>query len=83
MKITRRSPLTGENNTLDLDITEEQYREFTETPRHKRRFIQDIFPDLPAELREFILTGYTPEDWEALFPPDTGDDEDDTEEETQ
>lgn len=67
MQLTRRSPYTGKETTLDIDCTEEQMREFLETPRHMRRLIQDIFPNLSADMREFILTGYTPEDWETLF----------------
>ena len=28
--------------------------------------IQDVFPELSADDREFLLTGLTPEDWEKL-----------------
>ena len=66
MQVTRRSPLTGQCNTLDLPITAAQLAEF-EGPRHLRRTAPEIFPDLPAPLREFVMTGYTPEDWETLF----------------
>lgn len=64
MKITRKSPFTGEVNTMDLPVTAEQMAEF-EGPG--RRLIQEIFPDLTKEQREFILTGYTPGDWDAIF----------------
>jgi hypothetical protein len=32
------------------------------------RLIQDIFPGLTADQREFIKTGYTAEDWARMFP---------------
>ena len=68
MLITRISPLTGKTLTLDLDITEDQIREY-ETPG-RVRLIQEIFPSLTADQREFVLTGYTNEDWEQMFPPE-------------
>ena len=68
MLITRTSPLTGKQNTMDLPVTEEQLREFSTRPR--ARLIQEIFPNLlPAE-REFLNTGYTQEDWDAMFAED-------------
>ena len=42
------------------------------TGREKRPFIQDAFPDLTAEERQFILSGFDAELWEQLFgPPET------------
>lgn len=67
MKIFRISPLTGKLNTLDLDVTEEQIKEFES---NGSRMIQDIFPNLSAEDREFIKTGYTKEDWGKIFGQD-------------
>ena len=32
-------------------------------PGKERRLIQDIFPNLNEDEREFIMTGYTPADW--------------------
>lgn len=73
MLVTRRSPLTGEINTMDLPVTQAQLDEM-ELPGHMRRYVQDIFPDLTASQREFIKTGYTDEDWAAIC----GEDEDET-----
>ena len=67
MLITRRSPLTGQTNTMDLPVTQEQLDEMA-LPGYQRRYVQDIFPDLTPAQREFIKTGYTPEDWDAMFP---------------
>jgi hypothetical protein len=53
---------------MDLPVTQDQLDEFAS--RFRARLIQDIFPDLSAEEREFIKTGYTSEDWDAMFPPE-------------
>lgn len=67
MLVTRRSPLTGKDTTLELDVTQEQLDEM-ELPGSQRRYVQAIFPNLTAGEREFIKTGYTSEDWDAMWP---------------
>lgn len=69
MKITRHSQLTGIKRTLDLPITEAQLRSFK-----GGTLIQDAFPDLDPDQREFIMTGITAEEWDAAFPPEDEDD---------
>jgi hypothetical protein len=64
MIISRRSPRTGQINEMDLPITEQQLRDWMS----RRMLIQDAMPNLTPEQREFIMTGYTPEDWAAIFP---------------
>lgn len=67
MIITRISPLTGRAATMDLPVTQAQLDELAlRGPR--RRLIQEIFPELAADEREFIKTGYTQADWDKLFP---------------
>ena len=63
MIITRQSPITGEVNQRDLPVTAEQMARFVRRDEN----IQNIFPDLSADDREFILTGMTKEDWDSLF----------------
>lgn len=74
MQVTRTSPLTGKATTLDLPVTQAQLDEFA-LPAGQRRYVQDIFPECDAAQREFLMTGYTQEDWDAIFPPEE-DDED-------
>lgn len=62
MEITRKSAFTGITRTLDLPITEEQMLAYS-----KGELIQNAFPQLTADEREFILTGATNEEWEALY----------------
>jgi hypothetical protein len=69
MKIIKASLLTGRVNTMDLPITPDEWMSW----KSGRVLIQNAFPKLTAEQREFILTGYTPEDWEILFPPEDDD----------
>lgn len=66
MKITRKSEATGVENTLDLPVTQAQLDDYYV----KGMLLQDAFPLLPAEQREFIKTGITPEEWEEIFPPE-------------
>ena len=75
MLISRRSPMTGKVNTMDLPVTEEQLDEM-ELPPTERRYVQDIFPHLSNAEREFIKTGYTQEDWDAMFPMEADTDAD-------
>jgi len=62
MKITRKSMLSGIERTLDLDITPQQAADYL-----NGKLIQEAFPNLSADDREFIMTGITPDEWEAQF----------------
>lgn len=62
MKITRVDPFTQKENTLDLNVTEEQLQAW-----HDGALIQNVMPHLSADEREFIMTGLMPESWEEIF----------------
>ena len=64
IEIERISPLTGNWNKMYVDISQEQIKEWN-SPR-RERLIQDIFPNLTEDEREFIMTGYTPADWKEM-----------------
>jgi hypothetical protein len=66
LRVTRRSPRTGQHNTLDLPVTLEQI----EAWRSRRKLVQEAMPHLTPDQREFLMTGYTAEDWAILFPPE-------------
>ena len=61
MRVTRKSPFTQKVNFMDLDITAEQVVRWD-----KGELIQDVFPHLTPDEREFIQTGITPEDWNEM-----------------
>lgn len=65
LRVGRVSPMTNVLTTHDLPITDDQWQRFM-----SGALVQDALPDLTSEQREFVLTGYTPEDWEQIFPPD-------------
>ena len=71
MQITRTSMISGNTNTMELNVTQEQLTAW-ESGVH----IQVAMPQLNAEEREFIKTGMTPTEWEELFGEEE-DDEDD------
>lgn len=63
MIIGRTSQFTGKFNTMDLPVTNEQLNYWIES----RIPIQEVFPNLTADQREFLITGSTQEEWNALF----------------
>jgi hypothetical protein len=63
MLITKLSPLTRTENTLEIDITQEQLNRYLSDGG----LIQIVFPNLTPDEREFILTGYTKEDWDKIM----------------
>lgn len=69
MLISRRDPLTGETNTLEIDVTQDQLDSYA-----SGTLIQDAMPNLTDDEREFIMTGLTPESWDILMAEDEGDD---------
>jgi hypothetical protein len=68
MLITRTSQLSGKTTTLNLDVTQEQIERF-DMRLITGEYVQTIFPELPKEEREFILTGITPQEWDSIFKP--------------
>lgn len=70
MRVTRVSPRTGKPNSMEIPLNEVEYNEALAKYR-KGALIQQAFPTLSADQREFVKTGYTPEDWKAIFPEET------------
>lgn len=62
MKITRIDPFTQKENTMELDITQAQSDRW-----QKGELIQNVFPYLTADEREFIKTGITPDSWDVYL----------------
>ena len=67
MKVTRVSQYSQIERTIDFGdrITRQQMKELSLPDRRK---IQDIFPNLSEDEREFLMTGVTAEEWDQLFP---------------
>ena len=62
MNITRKSPFSGNINTLDLDITQDQLDQW-----NNGGLAQYVFPDLTPGEREFLMTGITDAEWNGVF----------------
>lgn len=65
MIITRKDPITGKTNTMDLDVTTQQIELW-----NKGALLQNAFPHLNADEREFIKTGIMPDTWDGMFEVD-------------
>jgi hypothetical protein len=62
MLISRKSPFSGKVNSMDLPITESQLERW-----QAGEMIQNVFPRLTADEREFLMTGITAQEWEDTF----------------
>jgi hypothetical protein len=65
MLISMISIYSGKNNILDIPISQEQYSSFIQN--RDTVLIQEAFPNLSAPLREFLITGITPDEWVECF----------------
>lgn len=65
LEVMVQSPRTKKWNAKVLPINASQWEAFMSP---NRPLIQNIFPHLSNDEREFIKTGYTQEDWDAIFP---------------
>lgn len=62
LRVTRRSLLTRQYNTMELPITEAQIQDWANGV-----LVQVAMPQLSRELREFLISGATPQEWGAEF----------------
>ena len=62
MQITKRSMVSGKDNTRDIAVTQAQLDAW-----RPGVLIQDAFPHLSDDDREFLMTGITPEEWDEHF----------------
>ena len=62
MLIIRTSPFSGNTNSMEIEVTQEQLSSW-----QNGTLIQNAMPNLSADEREFIKTGITPEEWDSAF----------------
>ena len=62
MLITRTSSLSGNTNSMEIEVTQEQLSSW-----ESGVLIQNAMPNLSADEREFIMTGITPAEWDSAF----------------
>ena len=61
--LTKRSPFSGKEHTMRLKGTIENFQSWS----YGGVLIQNAFPHLNSDEREFIMTGITTEEWNAEF----------------
>lgn len=66
MILTKTSKLTGKEHSMELPITEQELSDYY----NSEELIQNFFPQLNADQREFIISGITAEEWEEAFGED-------------
>ena len=64
MIVERQSIVSGKTYQMELDITQEQLNDFT---NGRTGLIQEAFPHLSIDEREFIISGIHPIEWKELF----------------
>lgn len=65
-RLTRTSIITRRDNTMVIPVEPSRVVDWLKARREdpaKAPLVQDAFPELSEEHREFILTGITPEEW--------------------
>jgi hypothetical protein len=62
LAVTCRSPFDGAHNTRYIHATTDQFQDW-----FSGSLIQNAFPQLTPETREFLLTGITPEEWDDMM----------------
>ena len=60
LEVTRKSILSGKTNTMALDITQESLDIYDTIGG---MLVQNVFPNLNKEEREFLINGVTPQEW--------------------
>jgi hypothetical protein len=71
MKVQRKSQLTGNMGEMEIPLTQEELdaglaRSWSANPGVGTEHMQDIFPQLNADEREFLMTGITVEEWDSM-----------------
>jgi hypothetical protein len=61
MVIEKTSILTGRKNAMEIDISENRYHLWERS--QGKILVQETFPDLSIDEREFLISGITPEEW--------------------
>ena len=66
MQIVRTSMYSGKSNTMEINAAPDRLQRYLSCG--SQELIQDHFPELTPDEREFLMTGVTPEEWNQMFP---------------
>ena len=62
MIITKTSIMTGQTNTMELDVTQQQIEQW-----EGGMLIQNAMPNLTPDEREFLISGTTSSEWAVAY----------------
>ena len=62
MIVRRPNMFTGKVRELELNVTQEQVNRW-----QSGELIQNVFPDLSTDEREFLISGLLPDEWEQMM----------------
>ena len=65
--ITNQSQISGDVNTIFIRMDMEEFNTAFNNWRNGM-LIQQAFPNLDVDVREFLMTGITPLEWDRMFP---------------
>jgi hypothetical protein len=63
---TKKCPFTGQMNSMEIPMNQRAFDKALKSWK-EGKLIQDSFPNLTPEQREFIKTGITPRMWDEIF----------------
>ena len=63
MLVTKKSLVSGNTSTMDIDVTDDQLARI----ERGVELIQNVVPHLTPDEREFLKSGITPEEWDEMF----------------
>jgi len=75
VEFNRISIHDGKKHSMVMGLTMMQFTLGLQKWLRREELIQDIFPTLDADQREFIQTGITPSEWADMFAPEETDTE--------
>lgn len=61
---TKISEYSGKQNSMEIPISHAEYVDYLHDRNAK---IQNTFPQLTDDQREFLMTGITPDEWNEIF----------------
>jgi hypothetical protein len=61
-----RSVLSGKEGSMEIPLSEQEFAASYNSWK-SGVLIQEAFPTLTAQQREFLMTGITPEEWSKVF----------------
>lgn len=62
----KRSIITGKEGSMEIPLSQEEF-ETSYNSWRSGTLIQEAFPTLTVEQREFLMTGITPDEWSRAF----------------